>query len=59
MAGAETMPGKEWLPKDRYLNTSSLGRLFGEMELLKLGPFEFYNAVLEMEGRYLLKRYVY
>ena len=53
MAGVETMPGREWLPKDRYLNTSSFGRLLGEMELMKLGPFEFYKTVLEMEGEKL------
>ena len=47
------MPGKDWLPKDRYLNTSSMSRLLGEMELLRIGPFEFYSAVMEMEGRCL------
>lgn len=49
MAGAELMEGKEWLPKDRYVNESSLGRLFREMEMIKLGPFEFYKAALEMQ----------
>ena len=44
------MEGKEWLPKDRYVNESSLGRLFREMEMIKLGPFEFYKAALEMQG---------
>ena len=53
MAGVETMSVKDWLPKDRYLNTSSFGRLLGEMELMKLGPFEFYRTVLEMEGENL------
>ena len=50
MAGVETMPGRDWLPKDRYLNTSSISRLLGEMEPMKLGPFGFYKRVLELEG---------
>ncbi|KAI6651489.1 hypothetical protein LOD99_5097 [Oopsacas minuta] len=49
MAGVEMMPGSEWLPKDRYLNTSSIGRLFSEMEMITLDPFEMYRVALELE----------